>query len=63
MILSTISFRAPDAATVRRFGLLCSPLWLTYNICCFSVGAILCETISLVSIVVGILRFDRKKST
>lgn len=62
MVATTISHRYDDARAIRRFGLVSSPLWLTYNIVCFSVGAIICETISILSIIIGILRFDRKKS-
>jgi hypothetical protein len=61
MIASTISFRYSDAKTVRFYGLISSPLWLTYNIICFSVGAIICEVLNLFSIVIGILRFDIHK--
>ena len=62
MVLTTISFRYDDACAIRRFGLFNSPLWLAYNLFCFSIGAIICESISIISIVVGILRFDRQKS-
>lgn len=62
MILTTVSFRCNDAKSVRFYGLFSSPLWLTYNIICFSVGAIICEVLNLVSIVVGILRYDVKTS-
>ena len=62
MTLTTVSFRFRDAKTIRRFGLVNSPLWLIYNVFCFSLGAILCETISLVSIVIGTIRFDLKKT-
>lgn len=61
MTLSTVSFRYGNAAAVRRFGLICSPLWLIYNIFCFSIGAICTEVLNLVSIILGMLRYDRKK--
>ena len=61
MIASTISFRYSDAKTVRLYGLISSPLWLSYNIFCFSIGAIICEVLNLFSIVIGILRFDIPK--
>ena len=57
---STISFRLKGARVVRLLGLISSPAWLIYNIVAFSVGAILCEAISLVSILVALFRFDRK---
>ena len=63
MILTTVSFRFSEAKTIRRFGIFNSPMWLTYNIVNFSVGAICCEILNLVSIVVGMLRFDIKKKS
>ena len=49
------------ARTIRYLGYVASPSWLIYNIFTFSIGAIICEVINLVSITVGILRFDIKK--
>ena len=49
------------ARTIRYLGYISSPSWLIYNIVTFSIGAIICEVINLVSITVGILRFDLKK--
>ena len=49
------------ARTIRYLSYVASPSWLIYNIIAFSIGAIICEVISLVSITVGILRFDIKK--
>ena len=60
MVFSTISFRTKNAGTVRKLCLFCSPLWLIYNIFNFSISGILTETISLISIVTGIIRLDRK---
>ena len=58
MILSTVGFRLKGAKAVRMLGLIVSPCWLVYNLIAGAVGAILCEAISLVSILVGIVRFD-----
>lgn len=60
MVLSLISFRYSDAKYIRRYGLACSPLWLTYNIANSSIGAIICEVFNLFSIMIGILRHDIK---
>ena len=62
MVATTISFRLSDAKAVRRFGLISSPSWLVYNIVSFSVGAIICEVLSLCSIFIGMFRLDRKRS-
>ena len=62
MTASTISFRLQNANAIRKYGLICSPSWLIYNIANLSIGAIICEVLSLVSIVIGILRLDKKKA-
>lgn len=61
MTATTISFRLTDAKAIRRYGLISSPCWLVYNIANFSIGAILCEVLSLCSIFVGILRLDKNR--
>ena len=61
MIATTISYRFSDAKSIRKFGLISSPAWLVYNIANMAVGAILCEVLSLGSIIIGIIRLDRKK--
>lgn len=61
MTFSTISFRIPSAAVVRRLGLASSPLWLTYNILNQTIGGVVCEIFNLISIVVGIIRLDIKR--
>ena len=61
MIASTISFRLTDAKSIRRYGLIASPSWLIYNIANFAIGAIICEVLSLGSIIVGMIRLDRKR--
>ncbi|MBO7187629.1 MAG: YgjV family protein [Clostridia bacterium] len=61
MIASTLSFRKDDAKSIRRYGFISSPCWLTYNIVNFSIGAIITEVLNLISIVIGTIRFDIKK--
>lgn len=62
MTATTISFRLSGAKQIRLFGLISSPSWLIYNIVNFAIGGIVCETLSLISIVIGLIRFDRKRS-
>ena len=59
MVAITISFRLSDAKAIRKYALISSPLWLIYNIANFSIGAIICEVLSLCSILVGMVRLDR----
>ena len=61
MTVSTISFRTGSAKLIRRFGLVCSPAWLVYNVANHALGAIVCEVISLCSIVVGMWRYDMRE--
>lgn len=62
MSVQTISFHKKEASHVRALGLIVSPSWLIYNCCGGSIGAILCEVFTLISIFVGIRRYDRKSS-
>ncbi len=55
-----LSYRYKGTKMVRRYGLISSPMWLVYNIASFSIGAMICETINLVSIIIGIVKIDIK---
>ena len=61
MTAAHVGIHLGRARTIRLLGYISSPSWLVYNIVTFSIGAIICEAINLVSITVGILRFDIKK--
>ena len=61
MIATTVSFRAKKASAVRALSFVSSPAWLTYNIIGGSVGGSLTEIFVMCSIIIGILRLDRKK--
>ena len=61
MIVNTASLRMGSTRAIRRLGLIASPLWLTYNIFCLSIGAIASEVLNLASIIIGIIRLDVKK--
>ena len=61
MVASTVSFRMQSAKAIRAYGLISSPAWLIYNIANVALGAIICEVLSLGSILLGIWRYDLKK--
>lgn len=61
MIIATVSYRYADAKMIRRFGIFASPLWLTYNIANVAIGAIICETLNIFSIIIGMYRHDIKR--
>ena len=60
MTALSVGFRLKDAANIRKYGLVSSPAWLIYNIAVGSWGAIICETLTLISIFVGMFRHDKK---
>ncbi len=59
MTALTIGFRLKNASDVRKCGLVSSPAWLIYNVAAGSIGAIVCETLTLISIFVGMRRHDK----
>ncbi|MBR2929928.1 MAG: YgjV family protein [Clostridia bacterium] len=59
MTALSVGFMKGDSGAVRKAGLVSSPAWLIYNIYYLSIGAIICEAISLCSIFIGMLRHDR----
>lgn len=61
MFATTISFRMKKASQVRVFSIISSPLWFTYNAIQGSIGGMLTELFTLISIVVGMVRLDIKK--
>ena len=61
MTALNIGYRLKDASGVRKCALVSSPSWLIYNVASFAIGAIICEIITLVSIFIGMLRYDIKK--
>ncbi len=63
MTASNLGLYCKDAKSVRRFGLITSPAWLIYNIIYFSIGGILCEAFSIVSIIIGMIRLDINKKS
>ena len=63
MIASTIAMRLKEASKVRLFSFISSPLWLIYNIINASLGGIVTESISIISIIIGILRLDIKRKS
>lgn len=62
MFITTYAFTMTSAGNIRKMTLFSSPLWMIYNILHLSIGGIICEIISFTSIILGIIRLDRKKS-
>ncbi len=62
MTALSVAFMLGNSRMTRRLGLISSPAWLIYNIYYASIGAIICEVISLCSILIGMYRHDRKNA-
>lgn len=60
MLALNIGYRLTDSANIRKCGLIASPAWLIYNVAANSWGAIICELFTLFSIIIGMLRHDKK---
>ena len=61
-IAMTVSFSMNTSGAIRIAGFISSPCWLIYNCFVFSIGGILCEVISLISIITAVIRLDRRGS-
>ena len=60
MTALNVGYRLKNSRNIRTCGLISSPAWLIYNIIAGSFGAIICETFTIISIIIGILRHDKK---
>ena len=62
MVTMSISYRMKSASAIRLLGLISSPAWLIYNVFCLSIGGILSDLLSMLSIIIGMLRLDKKNN-
>ncbi|MBR5780220.1 MAG: YgjV family protein [Clostridia bacterium] len=60
MFSTGIAFYLNTPKTMRQMGLISSPSWLIYNVFNFALGGIICEILAMFSIVIGMIRHDRK---
>ena len=63
MSAMTIGLSGTNAKRIRICGFVNSPCWLTYNSINFSIGGILCEVFSIISVILAYLRLDTKRTT
>jgi hypothetical protein len=61
MTVTSVSYRMPGGAQVRLLSLFASPMWLIYNAINGSAGGTISESLSIISILVGMYKHDRKK--
>lgn len=57
-VLSTLAYGNKNTSFVRKIIFVTSSSWLVYNMCVLSIAGVLCEAFTLVSIIIGIIRFD-----
>lgn len=60
MVLSTIGFWMDNAKNVRRLVLPTSFMWLFYDVYVLSISGIITETLGISSMLLAIIRYDRK---
>ena len=58
MTSSTVAFFKTEAKATRRLGFITSPCWLVYDFFNLSIGGVITEVLSLVSIVAGTIKHD-----
>ncbi len=54
----TLAFAGNNAKIIRLAGFISSPCWLVYNIFNNAIGGMICEIITLVSIISALIRID-----
>ena len=61
VLLHTSAFWITDEKIIRRVSLLGSPFWFAYNLISGAFGSCIGDLLSMVSILVAMFRYDRKK--
>ena len=62
MVLSSVSLYITDERKIRIISLFVSPLWLVYDAWSFSIGGTVSEIFTIISILVAMWRFRKKKT-
>jgi len=62
MTSTTYGYYSHSDRTIRRVGFINNPCWLTYNIFAKTIGGILCDSICIISVIIGLIRFKDKKA-
>ena len=60
-VFQVISLWCDDEQTLRKFGLCSAPFWLVYNFVSKAYGASLGSAFAIVSIIVSLIRYRKKK--
>ncbi len=62
MFVTNIGFACKDGKMVRLLGLISCPPWLIYNMVNFVIGGMICDVLNMVSIIIGMIRHDIKRT-
>lgn len=62
MIISSFVLWIPQTQKLRALTFPTSALWLVYNFLCGSVSGVITESSCILSIIIGLIRFRKKKS-
>lgn len=60
MLIQSVALFFNNENMLRRLSLLVSPLWLIYDIHAGTIAGILCESFVICSIIVSLIRFNKK---
>ncbi|MBE6582635.1 MAG: YgjV family protein [Ruminococcaceae bacterium] len=61
MISLTVGFGLKDSSHTRKCALINSPAWLVYNVIIGTWGGIICEILTIISVILGMFRHDLSK--
>ena len=59
MIIATVAFSLKKEYPIRILSLFIGPLWLVYDVISFSIAGTLSEILSIASIVIALIKFDK----
>lgn len=60
MIIQTVAYSITNERTIRICSLFVSPLWLIYDAIQLSAAGVICESLTIISIIVALIRFHQK---
>jgi hypothetical protein len=61
LITSSYIFSLKDVSKVRKYSaLFASPFWMAYDIFTLSIPGVVCECSAVISIIIAIIRYDKK---
>lgn len=63
MVLQTVALRLETPEKIRKISLFYLPCWIFYNVLKLTIGGIICDSVSMCSSFVGIIKYDIKKRT